>query len=269
MLKSFIFLSVFVLSFILCFGGVVQASVQQAESKFREGVEAFQKKDLPTARVAFVESLKENQQSAVALYNLGLVEAELGKNGQAIALWRKALALKPGYSAAENSIDWASRKLERQEIAHEVETWERLRPIFFQQVSFLSYFLASIFFLAASGALLLHYFGARRRALIDERPLPKTPLAPALCVLFFICFATLTVLKVVDEQDLRATIVAKKVEARSTPDAEATSLFDLYEGLEVIVQSQKGDWIQVTYPGGATGWVPKSAVMSLKDRVET
>jgi hypothetical protein len=75
--------------------------------------------------------------------------------------------------------------------------------------------------------------------------------------------SALSVAKVIDQSTLRGTIIAKKIESRSTPDMTGTSLFDLYEGLEVIVRQSTDSWVQVTYPGGPTGWIPKDAILTL------
>jgi SH3-like domain-containing protein len=68
--------------------------------------------------------------------------------------------------------------------------------------------------------------------------------------------------KLFDQAVPRATIVAKKIEARSAPDTAAAPLFDLFEGLEVIVRQSKNGWAQVAYPGGPIGWVPQNALFA-------
>jgi hypothetical protein len=125
--------------------------------------------------------------------------------------------------------------------------------------------LFSAIFLLTGSWLLLRYFGARRRALLDEQPLPPFPTVGIVLSLGFFVMSFLAVAKAVDQSSLRGTVLPKKIEARSTPDAAGTVLFDLYEGLEVIVQQANDSWIQVTYPGGPTGWVPKSAVFTTRD----
>jgi len=56
-------------------------------------------------------------------------------------------------------------------------------------------------------------------------------------------------------------IVVKKTPALSAPAENAPTLFELHEGFEVVILELKDDWIQVNYPGGLTGWVPKTAVL--------
>jgi hypothetical protein len=38
-------------------------------------------------------------------------------------------------------------------------------------------------------------------------------------------------------------------------------MFSLHDGAEVYIQSQRGDWVQLTLPGtDVSGWVPALAV---------
>ncbi len=244
------------------------AEVTTAEAHFKSGVDAFQKKDLTKAKAAFTDALNMEPENPVLLFNLGMVEMREGRTGFALGLWRKALAHSPRYSPADRAVTWAKTKLERAEIPHEVESWETFRErvlIHFPIDAFL--LVTSIFFLAA-GWLLLRHLGARRSARLDEKPMPSFPILGTACAVLFGLFALTTLAKAVDSQTIRGTIVEKKVEARSSPEADATPLFELYEGLEVIVKQSTGDWAQVTYPGGATGWIPKRAVFATSDTVQ-
>jgi len=236
-----------------------------SEALFQQGLGAFQKADYKQARTAFQEALKDGD-NPVVLFDLGLTEQRLGNNGLALALWRKALAIDPGFARAQQAIAWTRSKLERSEIAHEVELWESLRKHALVTVPLWSYLLSCAVLLLTAGWLCLRYFGLRRQARLDERPMPPPPWLASLCSLgFFIAFF-LSGAKIYDQSVERGTIIEKKVEARSSPSADATSLFDLYEGLEVIVRGRSGVWTQVTYPGGSTGWIPSQALLSTNDK---
>jgi tetratricopeptide (TPR) repeat protein len=252
--------------------GGVMASAQEltqnrAELQFKAGISAFQKNDLKQARVAFQESLQSDPLNPASLFNLGLVEQKSGNFGLALALWRKALAHTPGYDPALEAVRFASSKLERREIAHEASLWESLRTVALLNIALYKYVVLCAVFLLLSGWLLLRYFGARRRALLDEQPLPPFPTVATIFAAGFLLTAFLSAAKAYDQSMVRATILPKKVEARSTPDNEGTMLFDLYEGLEVVVGQLTGEWAQVTYPGGSTGWVPKTAIFMTDEPV--
>lgn len=233
---------------------------------FQNALASFQKNDFKTARVWFRETLAKDPSQIVAWYDLGLTESKLGNAGLAMAFWRKALLLSPTFSQAKYALNYTRNKLERSDIPHDVETWETLHSdiLVYASVIQFSFITAIIFFVAAW--LVLMYVGARRRAILDEKPLPSFPIAAGLTSLAFIAFLILTICKAVDDSDLRATVVVKKVEARALPDTTSTSLFDLFEGLEVVVRQNRKDWVQVTYPGGATGWIPRASVFTNADR---
>ena len=238
------------------------------EASFHAGVDAFQKKDFAKARTAFATASSEGE-TPLLLFNIGLTEHRLGKNGLALGIWRKALALKPGYRDANNAVGWVQSKLERSELPHDVEPWEALRTAALVPVALEHYVLASALSLLFGGWLCLRYFGRRRSARLDEKPMPSFPYGTTFLGLLFLAFTFLSFAKALDSQTLRGTIVPKKVEAHSSPDSNSTALFELFEGLEVIIRRTEkigeSEWAQVTYPGGSTGWIPKSDVFTTED----
>lgn len=243
------------------------SSAQTPESLYRTGVESFQKGDLKEARAAFIESLQKDEMSPATLFNLGLTEYRLGRPGQALGLWRKALVLEPGYPPARKAVTWAQEKLERNAIPHDVELWESFRKRAVAPFSIDSFLFLTALFFFASGWLIFRYFGARRRARMDESPYPQFPTLAASSGLGLLIALSLSIAKAVDISTVRGTVLVKTVEARSSPDPSGTPLFQLYEGLEVIIRQSVGEWSQVTYPGGSTGWIPRNTVFATSDKV--
>ncbi len=229
---------------------------------FSNGVDAFQKNDLPAARDWFRGSLMKDTSQVVAWYDLGVSEQRLGNKGLAMAYLRKALTLMPGFQPAQSALAFTRKSLEKPDIPHEVEGWETLRSNVLVAASSyqFAYLTMVLFFITGWFALL--YSGRRRRALLDEKALPAFPLLAVLAGLLFAIFLVLSISKIVDDQDLRGTVITKKIEAKALPDSTSTTLFELYEGLEVLIQQSRQGWVQVTYPGGATGWIPRAAVFT-------
>ena len=243
----------------------ISATTHDAE--FKSGIAAFQKGDFEQARKSFVALLQRDQTNPVALYDLGLTEQRAGRAGLALGLWRKALVTHPGFAPPEKALHWGQTRLEHGDIPHEVETWESFRKVALVPFSLDSFLAAGALLLLAGGWTLLGYLGRRRQAILDEKPRPGFPWAATLCSIGFVLALSLIIGKVVDVQCIRGTVTEKKIEVRSSPETTGTPLFDLYEGLEVIVQQKSGDWVQVTYPGGSTGWIPKSALFATTDKV--
>src|ERR1051325_2930943 len=91
-------------------GGFAQAlpsgEFAQASENFAKGVGAFQKNELDSARASFQEVLKSDAGNPIVLFNLGLVEMKAGAKGRALGIWRKALALQPGFEPARRAMAW-------------------------------------------------------------------------------------------------------------------------------------------------------------------
>lgn len=238
-----------------------------ASAAFAQGIAAFRKNDFATARTAFRASLAKDPSQVAAWFNLGVSEQRLGNKGAAMAYLRKALALMPGFQPARDALAYTRKTLDKSDIPHDVETWESLRNTVLVSASIHQFSLLTLILFFLTAWLALIYVGQRRRARLDEKPMPAFPiLASVTGALFASCLA-LSICKLIDDQDVRGTVLTKKIEARALPDTTSTTLFELYEGLEVIVQQSRQGWVQVTYPGGATGWIPRAALFTTADRI--
>jgi tetratricopeptide (TPR) repeat protein len=266
---KFLFPSVFVLVTLCAAGAYAQtngATAQSAEP-FRNAIGAYQKNDFKTARASLQSALKASAENPILLYDLGLTEEKDGHLGLAMALWRKALAVQPGFTPADHALNWTRPKLEHSDISHEVEFWESLRSTMLVTTPLNRYLGSSAVLLLLGGWLFFRYMGQRRQARLDEKSMPPFPTVALIFTVLFLITASLSAAKAYDETVVRGTIVVKKIEARSSPDPSATALFDLYEGLEVIFQKESGEWVQVSYPGGSTGWIPRTSLFATTDKV--
>jgi tetratricopeptide (TPR) repeat protein len=229
---------------------------------FELGGKAYQTKDYAAAKTAFEQALQLEPRSEHALTNLALTEFQLGQKGRALGALRRALQLNPEFSTSRAALAFIEKQLPVKEIPHEIQWFEKFRE------SFLNYFSLNIFlamtalFLLSAGWLGLRYFSERKSAIEEERPLPKASFTWSLSVLGLILFSTVTAMKAFDEVKSRGTIVLEKVPVKSSPDQNSPDLFDLYEGLEVIIEQNREAWIQVTYPGALSGWIPSESLFS-------
>jgi hypothetical protein len=236
------------------------------EKAFEAGVASYQAKKYDEARLAFSQALEKEPLNVQALTNLALVQFQLGQKGWAVALLRKAHNLNPDFSTPKASLDFILPQLDVKEIPHEIQMWETLRShliVPFTMTGFLA-LTALCFF--ATGWLWLQYFGRRREAIREEKILPPFPTIPAFIALIFVASLTLTIMKGIDQGIPRATVVSEKATVFSAPSDQSVALFDLFGGLEVVLKQSNDSWIQVTYPGAATGWVPKSSVFQTSGR---
>lgn len=230
------------------------------ESLFKAGVEFYQTKSYDKARDAFDKAVQLQPHNASALTNLALSYYQIQQKGWAIALFRKALSLQPELTTARAGLKHTLSQLEVKEIPHQIETYETLRAQVLQPVTLLTYLILTALLLLASGWFILAYFEKRKNALESESALPNFPIIASLLSFCFVISTLLLAMKAYDLSIPRGTVVSEKVSVQSAPGEQQVVLFELYTGLEVIIQNEDKDWIQVTYPGASTGWIPKKSV---------
>lgn len=232
------------------------------EEYFSRGTKSYQDKKFEDAIQNFEKALDLHPDSATVLTDLGLSYFQIQKKGLSVAMFRRALYIDPSQTVAEAALKFVLSQLEVKEIPHQIETYERLRSSVLNTVSLNGFHLLTALLLFTCGFIWLQYLGRRRKAFEAELAPPGTPMIGLLLGIGLVLSVFFTVLKVYDLTIPRATIIADKVSAQTAPGDGQTGLFDLYAGFEVIIRNVANDWIQVSYPGGLTGWVKKDSLMS-------
>ncbi|MBX3041991.1 MAG: tetratricopeptide repeat protein [Bdellovibrionaceae bacterium] len=235
------------------------------DNHFQAGLKAYQTKVYEEAEAHFKKALEVDPRNAAAMIDLGLTYSQLSKPGHAIAWFRRTLAVDPSSAEARAALEYSLSKLEIKEIPHRIEMFETIRSHFLQRFSLVHFLGLGLILLLAAGWGLLSWLGARRRANkgeADEAP-PAFPWTTGLLLVLFLLNTTGTALKMIDLSEPRGTVVAVKVEALSAPGADGVSLFELHQGFEVLVGELRDGWVQVTYPGGLTGWIPQADLIPL------
>ncbi len=234
---------------------LIIASFSLGEPSFSQGVKSYHQNELELARDQFLQALKESPANVLTLYNLGLAEYKLGKKGLGLAYWRKALDLSPGDRRILSAITFASDDLLANKPLPVKPVFETFRDTILVQMSFAFALLSTFVFSFGALWVILTHLGSRRRALILDTVSPNFPLYGYLLCIISAFFASITTLKNFDRHIQRATVISTQAIVRSGPNEEATNLFELFEGSEVVVRQSKDMWTQVTLPGKSTGWV--------------
>lgn len=238
------------------------ADAQEATpAPFQAGIESYQKQDYSAAQTQFEAALKDRPWDASILTNLALTHYRLGQRGWALGYARRALHLEPGHTEASQLIAAIAQEGKLRDLPHRIEVWELLHHNVLTAASTPAFVAILVLVTLACLWSWLSFLGARRRALASENALPGFPFLPVLFLILFAASAFLTLAKWKDASDLRGTIVVERVPALTAPSEQSPSLFELIEGLEVIVRKSEGDWLQVTFPGAMTGWIPKSSLL--------
>lgn len=239
---------------------VAPTLMAQDLSDFQRGVEMSQKGQGKEALSLFQEVLKKDPQNPSVLTNAGIAAAQSEQWGLSISYLRDAAHLDPGLLQTQKAIEFVQTRLPIKEIPHRVELWESYRQEYLGGISLIPLLLLGALLLLLVGLLFLRWMNERKKALDNDEPLPRLRLIHVVAAVLLVLQIALSLSKFYEIQEVRATILPEKVAIHSAPDTEAPSLFDLYAGLEVRVLRRQGDWLQIQYPGGPTGWINQSAL---------
>ncbi len=229
-----------------------------AEELFAKGNELYQAQKFPQAAENFKDLVSRNPNRASFFFNWGLAEFQAGRRGLGVGIWRRALMIEPGYTPAQDALDFAIRQMQLREISS--SGWigwltnEALSGISLDQMLGLTCIL-----LATGGWLLLTYIGRRRKALQQEEPLPHFPWIGGALAGLFVTSVVLSTVKALEVSTPRATAI-QATPVRSAPSDASSTLFELREGSDVVLRQAKKGWTQIRYPGGMSGWVPNEVL---------
>lgn len=235
---------------------------------YESALKLYQEQKYSEAEVQFRDFAVKNPNNKFAHYNWGLAAYQSGLRGLAVAAWRRALWLDPDFSPALAALDFAALEMPREVFATHPNWWEELRANILDRSPLDRFFAITILFFVAAAALAIRYFGARHRAFRDELPLPPFPTVMIILTAVFLVGSGLTIAKYVAELEERATIVKQGVSVRSGPDEQDNALFEVIEGVQVIVRQRMENWTMITYPGGLSGWVPTDSIFVTTGRRE-
>ncbi len=246
---------------------VSSAFSDEINPSYSAGLKSYQESKFEQAKASFQTALQEEPQNPLINYNLGLTEWKLGHLGMSLGLLRRAQYSDPSFREALKAETFVREGLKVKDLPHQISLWETLRQELLKPVSMDALLVVTMLLLFISGYTIPKYLGARRRALEDESPTMPNPFTGGLSGLLLIAVVVISGMKLFDLRIQRATVVVQKVEARSGPEPDSSTLFELFEGLEVIVRrsfldSNQREWVQVTYPGGMTGWISSNDMIS-------
>lgn len=206
---------------------------------------------------------------------VALAQWNQGKKGLALAHLRKEVVENPHFSQGREGIQWIYTHMEIPEVPRQIVFFEVLRERILQYLSVSDIFIPLICLSLGLVGVGVPWASGRRIG-GGARFFLFGLIGPA-----FLAFLLLAGLKTYDLGRARGTVVLPKVGVHSGPSSEAPKLEDLYEGFEVVLNekyssvstsgsvsgsgSGSASWIQITHPGGVTGWVPAEALFVTQD----
>ena len=235
-------------------------SIPDFNTAFRLGSEQYQAKKYSEALSSFNSALSFDKNNLAAINNAALTHFQLGHKGWAAALFRKSLEINPSFEASQQGLEYVLSQLQVKELPHDVHIWEVFRKNILSVTSLRVFLIFTAFTMLSSLWFLLAYISKRKKALLEEQLLPAMSLPTIFLTFVFLASLTISILKFADGLETRGTVVADKSFVRSLPQEDAAQLFEIFQGLEVIILRTSNDWYQIQYPGGSSGWIPKEHV---------
>jgi len=230
-------------------------SAESPEEIFARGNAAYERGRYEEAAEAYRTVLDYGFRDARVEYNLGNAAFKLGRLGESVLHYERALRLDPTDEDALGNLAFA-----RTRCADRVEMPETAAPLRIvrsiqnrvgpdrQAVTL----LAVVWLLAA----LLAWCGGRPGGWNATAGW----LLSALLFLGVIVTASWYATSVRLERTRLAVVLQGAVDVLAGPDQNNASIFTVHEGLTLEVVSERQEWFQVSLPNGLNGWVPRDAL---------
>lgn len=237
-----------------------------AQELYYSGVKAFENSNFQEASQNFRLAYTKSPRNLQILFNWGLSEYKLGRIGMAAGAWRRALALDPDFGLADQALRVLSPELPSTQTYGEAQFFENFRKTILSRVTLTQIGVATALFLFGSGWILLSYLGGRKRAKEEEKSLPAFPGIGVGLLILFLVTSGIGLSKIYDFFQPRATVIANLASVYSSPSENSSSLFEIAEGLEVVMNRQQKGWRQISSPGGLSGWVKEESLFQTSGR---
>lgn len=252
-------LTAFFLLMLLCLSSFAQNGLvnnnSTLESSFQAGVQNFLQKNPEEAKKNFLAALEKDSKNTQTIYNLSLVEAELGNYSHSLAYLKELQTLDPWYKDLDQSIEYIKKKMNFIELSNEKSYWESFRSIILIKLPFwflnIAVILISLIFVSVMIALIKEH----KKTQIWHWNIKKYLVVAVYGLIFF-----LFVCKWIDLNQKRATILPAKAQLHIGADQNLPVITELNAGSEVLVEEVQGDWLQVHLPGSNLGWISRSDV---------
>jgi len=242
-------------TWVVLFGALLSAlSALAAESPatlYNAGNAAYAKGEFEEAIRSYRAALDQGGVAAEVEYNLGNACLKAGQLGPAMVAYERALRLKPRDPDLAHNLRYArvqiKGKLPVAERGFWLQVWDQARDSF--SLDELLVALSAGWFLLGAGLsirIIFRYPWLRLAASIA--------LGTGIGILVLagpLCAAKLS--KEVLTQP--AVILEARTEARSGPGENNAELFQLFEGMDVVVKQCESGYCEVRVPGGLAGWI--------------
>lgn len=230
-------------------------------SLLMEGSRQYQEGRWEKASDAFLQARQTGLRNADLEFDMGNAAFRLGRKGEAMLGYERALWLDPGHADALFNRDYLRHllvdKVQEAEPSLPSRVWEGLRAV--PGLNGLGWILLFGFTssCAASAIYADRRFGPSRRRWLS---------ALVACLALVLVSGTLFAGMAWQRETAREGVVlAASLDVRSGPSDTNPVLFTVHEGLLVELAADARNWVQVVLPNGWNGWVPHESVGAVQD----
>ena len=228
----------------------------EAAAIFETGNRLYAEGEYAEAGLQYAQLINQGFGSAAVHYNLGNALFKQGRLGEAILEFERASRLEPNDEDTSANLSYL-----RTLIVDEIHQTGALTTTFFLERLLGSVTLdhAAAMFIAAwliVGILIgLGIMTPSRR--VRRANAWLIAMSSALLLATGILFGV----KLTRDRTLvEGVILEAKVDVRSGPGEENTTLFTIHEGLKVRIRDDRGSWKQISLENGLNGWLPADAL---------
>jgi len=226
-----------------------------------EGNQAYTDGDLEMALTRYRAAMAQGAGDADLHYNLGNTYARRGDLGQAIACYLRAQRRAPRDRDIRTNLTWVRSHTKDLELVG-----GSLPPVIAQldtAVHQLSVDEWALILVLLSWLMAGLVAWSWRRGWLASGSRRVLILLGALLALSAVVLATRWY-----EEEIRdtAVIIAEEVEVRSGPATTFPVVFQIHDGLTLVVRDQRDDWVQIGLGGDWVGWVPEGVLERVQGR---
>lgn len=208
------------------------------------------------AAQAYEQLINQGAADSAVYYNLGNAYLRQGNVGQAIVNYQRAAQLDPRDAAIQANLAAARAQAIDQFPAESGSPLDNFTAVSNRYATMNELALLALGLWFLFGLLWFVYRQSGDGRLRDM--LQFGVILTGLLVLLAV--AAMGSRLIGDSDRMTAVVTTESISVSAEPGAGATT-FDLHDGAEVEIVAQRGDWVQVSLPGGQVGgWLPAEAI---------
>lgn len=229
---------------------------QNVEDRMKQAGEYYRNGEFDKAIESYKQLEEEGYEGTSLYFNLANSYYRIGKLGEAILNYEKALKLSLSDDDVKHNLAFANLstvdRIQPLPTFFLFEWWETILASF--TVNGWTYF--AYFFFSLLIVLIVIYFFAR--TIFQQKLILFSGLG---ILIIFLLVVSLLIVKINREETfISGVVIEQSVTVKTSPDIKSTDAFVIHEGLKVNLEDQLDEWIKIRLADGKVGWVENSSV---------